>query len=272
MHRFKSLYDGSSIESIGLGTWRMGGEGSPDYQRDKELVTAIRQAVELGYSHIDTAEFYGSGHTEELVGQAVSGADRERLFITTKVWYTHLEHNAVLEAIEASLKRLGMDYVDMYLIHWPNERIPIEETMRGMNEALRRGYTRYIGVSNFDVKQLEQASRLAEKPLATNQVPYSIRQREYVQNGVLKYCQEHDILLTAYSPIDVGRAANNRMVKKVAAKYGASPVQTALGWLIQQKNVIAIPKAANPKHLEENLGAYELVLQEDDWEALEQMG
>jgi diketogulonate reductase-like aldo/keto reductase len=267
----KLLFDGRPIPALGLGTWRMGGEESSDYRQDKELVRVLRNAIELGYTHLDTAEFYGKGHTEELVRQAVSDFERESLFITTKVWYTHLRYPALLQALEASLQRLGMDYVDLYLIHWPNPNVPIEETMRGMNEAVRKGLTRYIGVSNFDVSQIQQAAALAEVPLAANQVPYSLGERQYVRNGMLQYCQDNNVLLTAYSPLDVGKAANNPELRQVAEKYGATAAQVALAWLIQQEKVIAIPKAARLNHLEENLGALDLQLSAEDMQMLKDL-
>jgi diketogulonate reductase-like aldo/keto reductase len=271
MKRFERLFDGKIIPSLGLGTWRMGGELSADYQRDQEMIEAIRAGIEAGYTHIDTAEAYGAGHTEELVRQAVEGFPRDQLFITTKVWHNHMRHAEVLQAIEGSLKRLGTDYVDLYLIHWPNPQVPLEETMRGMNEAARNGLTRYIGVSNFDLEQMKEAVHLAEFPLAANQVPYSLGNRKYVQNGVLAYCQENDILLTAYSPIDVGSVANNRQIQQIAGRYGATAVQAALAWLIRQPRVIAIPKAASLQHLQENLGALDLELRDQDVMALDQL-
>jgi diketogulonate reductase-like aldo/keto reductase len=271
LSKFVTLYDGSSIPSLGLGTWRMGGELRADYKRDKEMIEALRWGIEAGYTHIDTAEAYGGGHTEELVKQAMEGFPRDKLFITTKVWHNHMLYPDVMKAIEGSLKRLGTDYVDLYLIHWPNPSVPLEETMRGLNEAAQKGLTRYIGVSNFNVSQMEQAAALAERPLASNQVPYSLGHRKYVQNGVLSHCQENGIVLTAYSPLDVGSVANDRQVKQIAEHYEASAVQVALAWLIRQPKVIAIPKASNRQHLQENLAALELDLSDEDAAALDHL-
>jgi 2,5-diketo-D-gluconate reductase B len=190
---------------------------------------------------------------------------------STKVWHTHMLYRDVMKAIEGSLKRLGTDYVDLYLIHWPNPSVPLEETMRGLNEAAQKGLSRYIGVSNFTVSQMEQAAALAERPLASNQVPCSLGQRKYVQNGVLSHCQENGIVLTAYSPLDVGSVANDYQVIQIAEHYIASAVQVALAWLVRQPKVIAIPKASNRQHLQENLAALELELREEDAAALDHL-
>ena len=207
---------------------------------------------------------YGGGHTEELLGRALQGVDRSQLFITSKVWHNHMQPDDLLDAAAASLERLGTDYLDLYLIHWPHESVPLEETFRAMNELVQRGQARRLGVSNFNLEQLRQARTLSETPLATNQVPYSLFHREYVENGVLDYCQQNEILLTAYTPIEKGKVAADEALQEIAAQYDATPVQVALSWLIGQPQVITIPMSTNPEHLRENLAAADLQLSAAD--------
>jgi diketogulonate reductase-like aldo/keto reductase len=269
--KYKKITDNGKMPVIGLGTWEVGGHRSADYSQDDEIVEAFQAALQLGYTHIDTAEMYGGGHTEELVGQAIRGVKRQDLFITSKVWHTNLHYQDVLNAAAGSLKRLGTDYLDLYLIHWPNDRVPLEETFKALNELVERGQARRLGVSNFNLGQLKQARQLSQTMLVCNQVPYSLFHREYVNNGVLEYCQENGILVTAYTPIEKGRVANNADLKQIAEKYAATPVQVALSWLVNQPQVITIPMSTNKKHLAENLGAADLELSEEDTQRLDQL-
>jgi predicted oxidoreductase len=142
----RELTGGIIIPVLGLGTWGMGGRESPDKTRDRETVATIRMALELGLTHIDTAEYYGAGHAEELVGEAIEGWDREKLFITSKVWHNHLHKDDLHRSMRASLKRLGVDQVDLYLVHWPNPDVPLAETMEAMEECVK-GHTRFIGLA-----------------------------------------------------------------------------------------------------------------------------
>ncbi len=186
----KALLGGGDIPTIGLGTWRVGGNMHPDTSRDRETVAVIRAAIEMGYRHIDTAEMYGGGHAEELVGKAMRGFDRQELFITSKVLPAHLKYRDTLRACRASLERLGSDYLDLYLIHWPNPGIPLEETFRALNELVASGQVRRLGVSNFNLSRLRQAVELSETPLVTDQIPYSLGEREYAANGVLSIARK----------------------------------------------------------------------------------
>ena len=268
--RFTTLYNGERIPRIGLGTWRVGGESSPDHTRDAEMVNLVRSAIDMGYRLIDTAEMYAGGHTEALIGQAIRGFERAELFITTKAWHTRLRYADVIQSLNDSLRRLGTDYVDLFLIHWPNESIPLEETFEAMNELASQGKTRHLGVSNFDLRLLERARDLARPALANLQVSYSLTRRTYARNGVLKYCQEHDIVLTAYSPIK-GGLLRRPVLAEIARKYEATPAQVALSWLVRQPKVNTIPMSSNPAHLEDNLAAVDLLLEQEDVEVLDQM-
>jgi diketogulonate reductase-like aldo/keto reductase len=266
--KFETLYNGEKIPRLGLGTWAIGGESTPDTTRDSFYIDAIRTALELGYTLIDTAEMYGGGHTEELIGRAIKGNRREGLFITSKAWDTHLRYPDVVRACEASLKRLGMDYLDLYLIHWPNSRIPLQETFKGLNQLVEQGKTKYLGVSNFNLQLLKQAQELSGFPIATDQVPYNLQNREYAKNGVLDYCQKNNIILTAYQPIERGRLLNDRRLRSIAERYQATPAQIALAWLIHQPKVIAIPMSTSREHLKENLDALDIDLSAEDFEKL----
>lgn len=266
--RYVELSNGEKIPLLGLGTWAIGGRFSPDRSQDAEAVASIRTAIQLGYTHIDTAEMYAGGHTERLVGRAVKDFRREDLFITTKVSSRNLSYKGVLRALDGSLKRLDMDYLDLYLIHWPNRGLPLEETFKALNEAVDCGQVRHLGVSNFNLEELQRARALSDTPIITNQVPYSLSERRYVENGVLAYCQENGILLTAYSPIKSG-VLKNPALRRVAQQHDATPAQVALHWLIRQQNVITIPKSADEKHLRENLGALDLQLSRGEIEELD---
>jgi diketogulonate reductase-like aldo/keto reductase len=267
--KFVKLYNGEAIPVLGLGTWDIGGGMSPDRSHDAQAKQALHDAIEIGYTHFDTAEGYGGGHTEELIGEVLQEYQRESFFITTKVSPSHLRHRDVLKALEGSLKRLRTDYVDLYLVHWPNRQIPLEETFPALNQLVEQGSVRHVGVSNFSLELLKQSQALSATPIITNQVPYSVRDREYARNGVLGYCQENGILLTAYSPLKRG-VLSERIVRRVAERHGATPAQVALRWLLSQPDVITIPKSSNRSRLEENYAALGLELTPEDRAALDQ--
>ena len=268
---YKTLYNGEKIPVIGQGTWGLGGGMTRDDSLDEMALQAIRNAIELGYTHIDTAEMYGRGHAEELVRQVIGDFKREELFIASKVWKITMYYKNTLRALESSLMRLGTDYLDLYLIHRPNREIPLDETFRALNQLVEQGKVKYLGVSNFNLEQLKRAQALADTPLVTNQVPYNLHKRTYVDNGVLEYCQENNILLTAYSPIDRGYLLEDPKVKEIAEKYAARPSQVALNWLILQPKVIALPMSTKREHLQENLGALDLELSQEDIQKLDQI-
>ena len=267
--KFKTLISGELIPVLGLGTWRMGGGMAPDYSQDRQLVETIQRAIQLGYTHIDTAEMYGGGHTEELIGRAIQRFTRQDLFISTKIWQTNLHYQGVFKAVEGSLKRLHTDYIDMCLIHWPSQSFPLAESFQALNELREQGKVRHLGVSNFDLELLLQAQSHCSTPLATNQVRYNLYQRKVVQNGVLEYCRRNNILLTAYTPFERGMILNNPKVQQIASNHSVAPAQVALAWLIAQPNVIAIPMSSNPAHLEHNLGALELELSTEEMAGLQ---
>jgi len=262
-----------SIPKIGFGTWRIGGEGRPDTSQEARSLAALHSALELGYTHFDTAEAYAAGHAEELLGQAVreSGRGRETLFITSKVSPEHLGYAEVLRACENSLHRLGMDYLDLYLIHWPRLGMNLADTFQALNKLVADGMVRHLGVSNFNLKLLKQAAACSETALLTNQVSYSLPDRTYEKNGVLAYCQQNDILLTAYSPVKRRFISGNRQLKELAKQLGVTPQQVALAWLVRQPRVITIPMSFDPQHQAENLAAAELDFSEAELAPFQQI-
>jgi diketogulonate reductase-like aldo/keto reductase len=254
-----TLYDGGQLPVMGLGTWTMGGYSHPDPSQDERALHALAAAFAIGYTHIDTAEMYANGHAEELIGQALRRQDRQRYFLTTKVRPPNLGYRRTLESIDGSLRRLGVEQIDLFLIHW-RDGTPLAETLRALNAAVRAGKVRYLGVSNFDVVDLRQAQALSETPIVTNQVPYSVSTRSYVRNGVIPYCQEHGIVVTAYSPVEEGRLRSQKALTAIAAEHGATPYQIALAWLVNQPWVITIPMSHNPTHLQQNWDAAAITL------------
>ncbi|MEN3202216.1 MAG: aldo/keto reductase [Atribacterota bacterium] len=249
---------GARVPAIGLGTWDLRGE---------EGYQAVLSALSLGYRHIDTAEFYDN---EREVGKAVkdSGVPRDVVFLTTKVWYTHLHFQDLIRSCEESLRKLGTDYIDLYLIHWPNEAVPLEESLSAMEKLQKEGKVRFVGVSNFDVDLLDKARNIAPFPILTDQVEY----HPYLsQKPLLEYCQKHKVILTAYSPLARGRLSQDPLLCSIAEKYGKTVSQVVLRWLIEQDMVVAIPKAKDPKHQRENLEIFDFSLSEDEKEAISRL-
>ncbi len=241
---------GDRIPKLGIGTYRM--EENP-----QAAIEAIRVAVDLGMGLIDTAEMYGWGEVERIVGEALRPFDREEYFLVTKVWSTNLSRRALLRSAEGSLERLGVEYIDLYLVHWPNPAVPIEETIRAMEELVAEGRVRNIGVSNFDLSLLRRAMGATRKvEIAANQVRYSLLDRR-IEKDLLPFCQREGILIMAYTPLEKGRLALNppRALAEVARAVERTPAQVALNWLISKPKVVAIPKAARVEHVRENFGA-----------------
>ncbi|RLT34129.1 MAG: aldo/keto reductase [Chloroflexi bacterium] len=266
MQTYETLPSGLRVPKIGFGTWKIGGGNSADSSLDDWSLAALRSALALGYTHFDTAEMYANGHAEELLGRAVreTGVERESLLITSKVTPSNLGYKSVLRACASSLRRLGMDYLDIYLIHWPAANMPLEDSFRALNQLVAEGKVRHIGVSNFDLPLLRRSQALCATTIVTNQVPYSLGDRSYVKNGMLAYCQENDILLTAYSPVEEGQLKNSPALSAIADAHKATPQQIALAWLVQQPRVITIPMSGNPAHQADNLTAGEIVLSEEE--------
>jgi len=242
------------VPKLGFGTWRLSG---------RECVDGVADALAAGYRHVDTASAYGN---EGEVGQGLrsSGVDRSEVFLATKVWPDDLEPARVRRSLERSLDDLDTDYVDLFLIHWPNPRIPLAATLETMTELREEGRTREIGVSNFTSAQFREALDLA--PVIVNQVEYHV----YLdQSAVLEVCRERDLELTAYRPLEKGQVTSDPVIADVAAAKGATPAQVALAWLIGQEGVSAVPKASSPERRRENLGALGVELSADERAAID---
>jgi Predicted oxidoreductases (related to aryl-alcohol dehydrogenases) len=194
---------GEKIPALGLGTWGIGGFSFPDYSYDQLAIEVIRFAVEIGMNFIDTAEMYGSGHSEELIGEAIKGI-RDKVFIATKVLPTNFRYEDVIKACERSLKRLKTSYIDLYQLHWPNPSIPIRETMKAMERLVDEGKIRYIGISNFSVEEtVEAMNSLSKYEIVSNQVEYSLLVRD-IERDLLPFCNKNKITVIAYSPLARG--------------------------------------------------------------------
>ena len=248
---------GAEIPTVGLGTWRLTGE---------QCRGTVRTALELGYRHVDTAQEYGN---ERQVGGALrdSDVDRTDVFVTTKLGRGNRGYDDVIRSTEESLAKLGTDYVDLLLIHWPNLTTPLRETLAAMNELVDEGNVRSIGVSNFDLDRLTRARELSEHEITTNQVQYN---PYWSQSELLDYCRIHDIALTAYSPLAHGGALDDPVLKEIGARYDRTPAQVAIRWLVQQPNVVTVPKATSRRHLSENLDVFEFELTAEEMDRIRQ--
>ncbi len=267
---FKNLTPAVAIPVLGLGTWGMGGGVKFNYSRDLEEIEAIQYAISKGVTHIDTAEIYAGGHTEELVGKAIKSFERKKIFITTKIAPQHLFfQNQIVTACKRSLARLGTSYIDLYLIHWPNPLSPMKNVMAAFDKLVSQGLVKFCGVSNFSVRQLADAQKHTKNKIVTNQVEYSLLVRK-PEEELLPFCQKEAVILTAYTPLASGRLAQKgfQALDKVAKKCGKTLAQVALRWLIEKPNVIVIPKSANTVHIDELLGAVGWKLKKEDEEYL----
>ncbi len=258
----------TKIPAIGQGCMGIGGYLSKDSLQDDNQIKALRLGIELGMTFIDTAEGYGKGHSEEIVGRAMKGI-RDRVFIATKVSPEHLSYDALLRSAEGSLRTLKTDYIDLYQVHWPNPKVLINETMRAMERLLREGKIRYIGVSNFSLRELKETqAAISEVEIVSVQVEYNFFDRT-IEDSILPYCESEGITTIAYSPLDQGKIASGeeriKRLKMIAGKYNRTMAQVALNWLISHPSVIAIPKATNPDHIKENAFSADFELSDEDF-------
>ncbi|SPF56913.1 conserved hypothetical protein [Candidatus Sulfopaludibacter sp. SbA4] len=240
-----------TIPPIGQGTWMI--EGARDAER--RAVEALRVGIDLGLTHIDTAELYGNGRSEELVGEAIAGR-RDEVFLASKVLPSNASFDGTLRACERSLKRLGTDHLDLYMLHW-KDRYPIAETMRAMERLIDQRQIRFAGVSNFDVAEVQEAqAALRNHRLASNQVLYHLRERA-IERHLIPYCQEHQIAVVGYTPFGREKfpgpdSAGGKVLAEIAARTGRTGRQVILNFLTRLPDVFTIPKAASAEHTREN--------------------
>jgi diketogulonate reductase-like aldo/keto reductase len=258
-HDFGSA--GVKVPVIGQGTWQLRKDG----------LEALRAGIEIGLTHIDTAEMYTG--SEEVVAEAIR-QNRDQIFLVSKVLPSNASYKGTLRACDASLKRLRTDYLDVYLLHWWSSSQPIEDTMRAMEELAAAGKIRHIGVSNFDVGRLKQAQKtLAREKIACNQVLYHLRSRA-LENEVLPYCESQNIAVVGYSPFGQGdfpaaTSKQGKALQAIADRRGKTPRQVALNFLTRRKSLFTIPKASKLEHVRENAGATGWTLTENDLKAID---
>jgi diketogulonate reductase-like aldo/keto reductase len=258
-----ALPSGETVPALGQGTWQMAETAS----RRKQEIEALRLGVELGMTLVDTAEMYGEGAAEELVAEALAG-ERARLFLVSKVYPHNASRQGVVAACERSLRRLKTDRLDLYLLHWRGS-VPLEETVAGFEELRRSGKIRHWGVSNFDTDDMEELLQVrGGENCAANQVLYNVTRRG-PEFDLIPWMTKHRMPLMAYSPIEQGRLPRDGVLQRIGQKYGASPFQIALTWLLQKPDVIAIPKASSPDHVRDNHQALEIRFGPEDLEAID---
>jgi len=240
------------MPKLGLGTWQ-----NTDAETCAE---SVAHALDLGYRNVDTAQVYDN---EEHVGEGIAAADldREEVFLATKVWISNLAHDDVLASTDESLDKLGVDAVDLLYVHWPAGEYDAEETLAAFDELYDAGKIERVGVSNFEPRHLDEARELLDAPLFANQVEMHplLQQEELVD-----YAQEHDVTLVAYSPLARGKVFEVDELSEIAEKHGVSEAQVSLAWLMGKENVVAIPKASSDAHIEDNFGALDLELDDED--------
>jgi diketogulonate reductase-like aldo/keto reductase len=235
--------NGAAIPALGYGTWTLA---------DEACIEAVGWALEAGYRHVDTARMYGN---ETEVGQGIkaSGLDRDEIFVTTKVWWTDIAPGDLERSAEASLKRLGLEQVDLLLIHWPSPAVPLPDSTAALCRVKAQGLARHIGVSNYPSAMLDEAVRLATEPLVCNQVEY----HPYLdQRAVKQACERHGMAMTAYSPLGRSALLDEATLKAIAAAHGRSVSQIVLRWHVQQPGVIAIPRSKSRDHIVNNLDVF----------------
>jgi diketogulonate reductase-like aldo/keto reductase len=252
---------GCKLPILGQGTWNM------DRDEPAGCIAALRRGLELGLSHIDTAELYGAGEVEEIVGKAIAGR-RGEVFLASKVLPANASRRGTMEACERSLARLGTDHLDLYLLHWPSH-YPLGETLAAFEELVRAGKILAWGLSNFSESELAAAVAIVgEGKVACNQGLYHLEERS-IEHAVIPYCEEHEIAVVAYSPFGSGRfprarSRSGRLLAGIAATHGATPRQVALAFLVRRPSLFAIPKSSQPEHVEQNAAAADLSLTDDE--------
>ncbi|MGP5513997.1 aldo/keto reductase [Psychrobacter alimentarius] len=247
----------ANIPVLGLGTWQSTGQ---------DCVAVVKKALEMGYEHIDTAQAYDN---EKEVGQGIkqSGVARDKFFLTTKIFPDDMKFQPekLAEAAKRSLENLDTDYVDLLLLHWPDDRVPLSETIPALCELQKQGLTRHIGVSNFNIADIIEAEKYADVPIVVNQVEF----HPFIkQNTLQTFLNNHHILLEAYSPLARGDVFDNDIIKEIADKHNVTPAQISLAWILSDKHRVAIPKTSNPDHLQGNLDAIKVELSADELDRL----
>ena len=265
---------GLFISSVGQGCMGIGGEFKKNNTLDKECLWALEYGIDLGMTFIDTAEVYAGGHSETLVGKAAKNK-RNELFIATKFSPENNSYHNALSSAENSLRRLETSYIDLYQVHWPNPSIPVAETMEALKKLLDQGKIRFIGLSNFSKREMEEAqSFLGETKIVSNQVEYNLFDR-FIEKSIMPYCIDQNASIIAYSPLDQGHGFNSEdkriLMDSLSKKYQKTQAQISLNWLLTNPNVFVIPKAIKKHHIEENASASDFEIEESDIDLIKQV-
>ncbi len=265
----KKLANGFELPIYGMGLARVGGHTEPDTSQDEQWLQAIRDAVDNGVTHFDTAEAYAGGHSEELLGRAIKDYDRSKLIIASKVSAWNQTYEGVLKACEASLKRLGTNYIDLYMLHtFPEPGIDIKDTMRAMTRLVNEGIIKHIGVSNLTNNRFDAAQAATPHKIVCNQLHYNVQFREVEHRGILEYSQKNDVMIVAWKPVQRGELPQANILDELAEKYGKTWRQVAINWLISQDHIVTICKTTSLEHLQENLGALDWTMESEDIERI----
>ena len=256
MHAVSS--NGANIPALGFGTFRMSGA---------EVLRILPQALKLGFRHVDTAQIYGN---EAEVGEAIqkSGIARADIFLTTKVWVDNYRHDAFIASVDESLRKLRTDHVDLLLLHWPGSDVPMAERIGALNKVRNAGKVRHIGISNFNAAQMEEAARLSDAPIATNQVEY----HPYLdQTKVLQTARRLGMSLTSYYAMANGKVPADPLLTEIGGRHGKTAAQVALRWLVQQQDVTVLSKTATEARLKENFAIFDFALTREEMAAVREL-
>ena len=251
-----------SVFSVGIGTWGIGGKSTAVNKNDESEIISIEYAISKGINVIDTAEMYAAGHSEEIVGKAIKKFDREKLFIISKVWPDHLKRDDLIKSARESIKRLDTDYLDLYLIHWPSNSVPLEESLNAMLYLKDNGLTSHIGVSNFGPDLLEKSIEISGKSnILADEIEYNYTNQKEAESTI-SFCKKHGINIIAYSPLSKGNIPRDECILRIAEKHGVSEAQVVLRFLMEDS--LPIPKAVKKAHIDDIVESIKLHLDQNE--------
>ncbi|KKS05003.1 MAG: hypothetical protein UU82_C0002G0011 [Candidatus Nomurabacteria bacterium GW2011_GWC2_41_8] len=256
---------------FGLGTWQMGGRKEHDLDNDDEAdILSIRTAIDSGITHIDTAEIYANGYSEILLGKAIKGYDRSKLFLVSKVHAENMSYENVINSCKKSLERIETAYLDLYLLHRHNPDLDLKQTIKALDYLVEQDLVKNIGVANFNKEFLAEAQSYTKNKIVCNQVHYNLEFREPEVTSLLNYCQNNDVFLVAWRPVGKGNLLENipSIVKEMCDKYQKTPAEIAINWLISQPYILTLSKTRNIEHLRDNLNAIGWEMEQNDIEKL----
>ncbi len=265
---------GKPLHPIGIGTWDIGSRFDPVkravavYGREDREIDALRYSLSQGQNHIDTAEMYGAGHTDEIVGEAIKSSSRKDLYLADKLWKNSVGRGQVRRSVETMLKRLGTDYIDLLYIHTPWEDAPWTEAIPQINDLIDEGLVRHFGVSSFTVSDMKQTQKLSRHPIVANQLHYNVLYKQAANEAVRTFCAKNNIAVVAYRPVERMDVQNHQVIQEIAAAHHVSPAQVAIAWLLS-RDALPIPKSVQKPHIDENLAAMDIVLTKGELERLD---